>query len=730
MTVSSETGRNDYTGTGLVSAYDYTFRVLDEADLRVVVSDSDDVETVLVLTTDYTVDGVGDGDGGTITLTAGVLASGHRISIRRFPVLVQGTDLRNQTATHNEDLEDAYDRVVMIAQRLQDELARALRLPETEAGTTVKTLLPRDRASKFLAFDAASRPIAAEGSTGAVPVTAFAATLLDDVTAAEARATLGSVPSVVESIAALKALASTDLAGTVIVRGYYAANDGGGGVFRYNAGDATADNNGTVIQPSVGTGRWNRLYDENLNVKWFGCKCDGATDDTTNFNLCITAALALAKNVIIDIPGKLKVTTTISLSGSIPVSGYAYPVYGTLKFRGVNGGTVFSTIAAGDIFRLGTNLANMAFILAMENLEIDANQNNVIAINGASYDVGGTFNNRVSFDNVTIRGLQGAASMGFNGASCTDSYCNRLSVFGYGTGCGIGVKVHRSNVRLVEPLIQYCLTGLYLEQSAESNVQVIGGSILSNAVGVRFQGGGYNYNSCYFFGTMIGESSGTFQAIVVDTPAAAQFQATFVGCLFDSSRADYICLLDCGGKFNFMGCVNWYASTTNKIKIGQYTTCNLIGNTNLVLDPTSHAGGLALTNRLFDERLDQDVVANGGFRTNVAYSRNVTAGLAGTQMTKALTIVDFVAQTAGSIVGISASLSAALAGAGVTFLVAKNGVGVTNCEAAMVIGNQYKVVNFAKDLYSFAAGDRLRVLIYSGAISAPVDASVDVQIEF
>ncbi len=93
---------------------------------------------------------------------------------------------------------------------------------------------------------------------------------------------LDSFPQIVDSIAALKALANPGGAqSTYLVRGYYAPGDGGGGFFRWNQADATADNAGTVIAPALGAGRWNRIFDQSGRVDWhwFGAKVDGVTND-------------------------------------------------------------------------------------------------------------------------------------------------------------------------------------------------------------------------------------------------------------------------------------------------------------------------------------------------------------------------------------------------------------------------------------------------------------------
>jgi hypothetical protein len=64
--------------------------------------------------------------------------------------------------------------------------------PDSDAD--VIGLLPAaaDRANRFLAFDASGNPFAATAVTG-TPVSAFMATMLDDTSAADARATLGIV---------------------------------------------------------------------------------------------------------------------------------------------------------------------------------------------------------------------------------------------------------------------------------------------------------------------------------------------------------------------------------------------------------------------------------------------------------------------------------------------------------------------------------------------------------
>lgn len=144
MSISTQTSRVDYVGNGATDEYDYTFPIISDSDLRVSVRDDDDVETTLVLNTDYTVDGAGDEDGGSITLLDGNLTSGHVLTIRRVRQLKQLTDIRNQGEFFPETHEDAFDHLIMIDQQQQDELNRSVKLPETISSSSFDPTLPWD----------------------------------------------------------------------------------------------------------------------------------------------------------------------------------------------------------------------------------------------------------------------------------------------------------------------------------------------------------------------------------------------------------------------------------------------------------------------------------------------------------------------------------------------------------------------------------------------------------
>ncbi|MCK5600596.1 hypothetical protein KAR91_01935 [Candidatus Pacearchaeota archaeon] len=70
----------------------------------------------------------------------------------------------------------------------------------------------------------------------------------------------------------------------VLLTGYYADGDNGGGSFYWDSSSTETDNGGTIIKATgVTTGRWKRLYSGKITVKWFGAKGDDVTSDDTAF---------------------------------------------------------------------------------------------------------------------------------------------------------------------------------------------------------------------------------------------------------------------------------------------------------------------------------------------------------------------------------------------------------------------------------------------------------------
>ena len=148
MTISSTTNRVSYTGNGVTTAFSFPYKFLVNADL-IVYEDG----VVQVITTDYTITGAGDDAGGTVTFVVAP-ANGLEIVIVRDPAITQGLDLVENDSLPAESVEDAFDKLTMIAQRLDDRIDRSFVLSDAAIAAADLTI-PVPVADEVLKWNAA-----------------------------------------------------------------------------------------------------------------------------------------------------------------------------------------------------------------------------------------------------------------------------------------------------------------------------------------------------------------------------------------------------------------------------------------------------------------------------------------------------------------------------------------------------------------------------------------------
>lgn len=166
MTLPNDTIRMPpYTGNGVTTTFPYTFKVWD-ADELIVYEDGE------VITTGFTITGVGSDDGGNVVFTTAP-ASGVEIVLVATITRTQDTDLVNHTAFFQSRIEDGLDRVTRMVQVSGDDSERSLRLPANEAGSDLLTILPplSERKGRTQGYDATTgQPVMFSTASTAVSV--------------------------------------------------------------------------------------------------------------------------------------------------------------------------------------------------------------------------------------------------------------------------------------------------------------------------------------------------------------------------------------------------------------------------------------------------------------------------------------------------------------------------------------------------------------------------------
>lgn len=133
MTISSSTRKaGPFTGNGTTATYPFAFKIFQASDLLVVKTTPAGVESTLTLITDYTVSLNADQNsspGGSITLTAGNLASGYLVTMTSQVPYTQTTDLTNQGGFYPAVITNALDKLTIQTQQLEEQVNRSAKLP-------------------------------------------------------------------------------------------------------------------------------------------------------------------------------------------------------------------------------------------------------------------------------------------------------------------------------------------------------------------------------------------------------------------------------------------------------------------------------------------------------------------------------------------------------------------------------------------------------------------------
>jgi len=270
VTVSTIGSVAEFDTNGVTTNYPFYFKFLANEDLVVTYVNPAGVSSVLTLGTNYTVNGAGNEQGGSIVTTSALAGPGQLIVSREMDAFQQ-TSLRNQGKFLAETHEDVFDKLTMLIQQGFSIFKRALTRPfgrdyfyaENRRITDVKDPVePHDAANKLWSTNFFTSLL--ESVSGLVNTTTGilydAGTLFDYLKYGLSRR--------VDNVGALRLLSSSrnQRARTL---GYYTKGDKGGGDYYVDASDTTSPDNGITVIVGVDGARWKLAYTD-LNVKQAG----------------------------------------------------------------------------------------------------------------------------------------------------------------------------------------------------------------------------------------------------------------------------------------------------------------------------------------------------------------------------------------------------------------------------------------------------------------------------
>ena len=158
MTISTTIIKNSYSGDGSVVAFTYAFKITDEDFIEVIVktnaTGAESVRAIGTGSTNYAVTGVGEAGGGTVTFVTAP-TSAETVVLRRSTTQTQALDLIENDNLPANSLENAFDKNLSIAQELQEQLNRSIKISRANTMTSTEfTVSATDRANKILSFNA------------------------------------------------------------------------------------------------------------------------------------------------------------------------------------------------------------------------------------------------------------------------------------------------------------------------------------------------------------------------------------------------------------------------------------------------------------------------------------------------------------------------------------------------------------------------------------------------
>lgn len=410
MTVPTLNSIAEFATNGVTTNFPFFFKFLANEDLVVTYVDPLGVSSVLVLGSQYTVNGAGDEGGSVVTTTA--LAGPGQLIVSREMDAYQQTSLRNQGKFLAETHEDVFDKLTMLIQQGFSFLGRALLRPFGKSYYDAEGRNISNLADPVADQDAATKGWSGryfgdliDGATGLINTTTGilydAGTLFDYLRYGVGRT--------VDSISALRLLSSARNQ-RAFVLGYYVKGDGGGGAYFVDPADTTsADNGGSVIVAADGA-RWKLSARKRVSVLQFGAKNDSSFDSY--------AAIQAAHNAFesVDYPsgGNFRSSQRVIITGAFGLRGAGVNKTVVTFYGATQGYFVTQQNSSQGIVVDGVSLKTTSAVTSTIGLLVDGTPQLGISDGAGHLILNDRTSKRISITNVDCRGVNDSTGWGVN----------------------------------------------------------------------------------------------------------------------------------------------------------------------------------------------------------------------------------------------------------------------------------------------------------------------------
>mgnify|MGYP001576084687 CR=1 FL=1 len=491
-TVNEVTAANRYSGNGSTTVFSYGFKILANTDIEVVVD-----STVKVLTTDYTVSGVGVSGGGSVTfLTAP--ASGTVVTLLRKQPAAQSSTYTTNEAFSSERVEKDYDKLVMQMQQAKELASRSYHVPATEPGTAVIATVPSLalRANKYAGWNASGEPTALDPtSASGTSVTATGATtaiLLADRFAAQIDVKdEGAIGNGVADDRQAFVDADADTAGPITCsEGTYLINSNltitspvifrgcilkpASGVTVTLSGGVIADDQLQIFDTTVSATSYAAVTTQTVSPNWWGVKSAGSTDSLAAWNQVVKHLNANNLESVRFPPGKPEFSAAPDALTAGPFTIAGAGGAATILVMQAGAGT------AGTFFTLGS--ASLSVSRAAIR-DFSFQYNNYASLDGTKnpFNLIQTFDTEIS--HIIIgredgNGGPGFITLGSNSLAVQTqrTVMHDISLLMYGPAEGTAFDVQRSNVNRVSTVtvgttasVTGALKGIHMHPTGGTN---------------------------------------------------------------------------------------------------------------------------------------------------------------------------------------------------------------------------------------------------------------------